>query len=358
MTLVERLVRRLPVGAALALAAPRAVCEPPAPPPAPDTPPLYASSCALPCDRWTPLPLKRVTPYNHDTSVFEFGLPPGAARLDLPVCGCLLLLAPGREHGGGDAVRPYTPVRESDGGFELLVKRYAEWGEPPADGALTGRAATLRRSYRPAGAVSNYVHELRPGEDVAYFKHIHANVKIPYPFRGATRVNLIAVGAGIAPMVQALEKLLETEGDETQVVLMYGNRDVPDILLREKLDAWALAHARRFKLVYCVGSRWANVHYGAKPKARAKGQYVAPPPPEIGIDGLRASGARVAAENGWVDQRVIEAHAFPPSRSTLTFVCGLPGVYDALCGPRNAPGLAEGSALANLGYTPDRVVKF
>ena len=41
---------------------------------------------------------------------------------------------------------------------------------------------------------------------------------------------------------QALEKLLETEGDETQVVLMYGNRDVPDILLREKLDAWALAH--------------------------------------------------------------------------------------------------------------------
>ena len=131
-----------------------------------------------------------------------------------------------------------------------------------------------------------------------------------------------------------------------------------DILLREKLDKWALEHARRFKLVYCVGSRWANVHYGAKPKARAKGQYVAPTPPNIGIDQLRASGARVAAENGWVDQRVIEAHAFPPSRSTLTFVCGLPGVYDALCGPRTAPGLAEGSALANLGYTADRVVKF
>ena len=51
--------------------------------------------------------------------------------------------------------------------------------------------------------------DVRPGEDVADFKHIHANVKIPYPFRGATRVNLIAVGAGIAPMVQALEKLLD-----------------------------------------------------------------------------------------------------------------------------------------------------
>ena len=64
-------------------------------------------------DRWTPLPLTRITPYNHDTSLFECGLPPGAERLDLPVCGCLLLLAPDREHGGGDAVRPYTPVRET-----------------------------------------------------------------------------------------------------------------------------------------------------------------------------------------------------------------------------------------------------
>ena len=58
------------------------------------------------------------------------------------------------------------------------------------------------------------------------------------------------------------------------------------------------------------------------------------------------------------------AHSFPAvvaggfADVLEAFVCGLPGVYDALCGPRTAPGLAEGSALANLGYTADRVVKF
>ena len=87
---LHHLARRLPLGAGAALALSRPSAVHSEPPPAPDTPPLYASSCALPCDRWTPLPLKRVTPYNHDTSLFEFGLPPGAARLDLPVCGCLL----------------------------------------------------------------------------------------------------------------------------------------------------------------------------------------------------------------------------------------------------------------------------
>ena len=39
------------------------------------------------------------------------------------------------------------------------------------------------------------------------------------------------------------------------------------------------------------------------------------------------------------------------------FVCGLPGVYDALCGPRGEP-LLPGSALHDLGYTDEMVVKF
>ena len=226
------------------------------------------------------------------------------------------------------------------------MKRYAEWGEPPADGALTGRAATLRRSYRPAGAVSNYVHELRPGEDVALLKRIHANVKIPYPFRGATpRVNLIAVGAGIAPMVQALEKLLETEGDETQVVLMYGNRDVPDILLREKLDAWALAHAR------ASSSSTASARAGptcTTAPSRRRARRACRRRAAAARGRLRRAardGARVAAENGWVDQRVIEAHAFPPSRSTLTFVRPARRLRRPLRARKNAPaGSRSGSA--------------
>jgi hypothetical protein len=34
--------------------------------------------------------------------------------------------------------------------------------------------------------------------------------------------------------------------------------------MRELLDEWSIKEAHRFKLVYCIGSRWANVHFGAK----------------------------------------------------------------------------------------------
>ena len=48
-----------------------------------------------------------------------------------------------------------------------------QWGERPSK--WTGRA--LSESYHPPGAVSQYMHELEPG-DTALFKHIKFNVKV------------------------------------------------------------------------------------------------------------------------------------------------------------------------------------
>ena len=168
---------------------------------------------------------------NHDTNIYEFGLPEGAKTLGLPVCACLLLCAPGAEHeakGGGDAVRPYTPVSpsEMEGKFQLLIKVYRSWGNPH-----------FAHSYRPAGAVSNYIDNLKIG-DKAKFKHISFNVKVPYPFTGIKSITMLAVGAGIAPMIQALYKLLDTEGETTEVTLLYGNRSVKDILLLDVMPPY------------------------------------------------------------------------------------------------------------------------
>jgi cytochrome-b5 reductase len=58
-----------------------------------------------------------------------------------------------------------------------------------------------------------------------------------------------------------------------------------------------------------------------------------------------------------VSESVIRKHALAPAVDSKVFVCGLPGVYDALCGPRGAP-LRPGSALHSLGYTDGMVVKF
>jgi hypothetical protein len=61
-------------------------------------------------------------------------------------------------------------------------------------------------------------------------------------------------------------------------------RTVADILLREQLDAWAARYGPEvFQVVYCVGSRWDNVHWGAK----TKGKEYAPPPPPKGFSELK-----------------------------------------------------------------------
>jgi len=50
-------------------------------------------------------------------------------------------------------------------------------------------------------------------------------------------------------------------------------------------------------------------------------------------------------------------HGFAPSLEGRVVVCGLPGVYEKLCGSRFEREVAPGSALANLGYSAEMVIK-
>jgi len=278
----------------------------------------YASSCFLPTT-WVELPLLEKTEVNHDSTVYAFGLPEGKS-LNLPVCACILMLAPGRgrKEGGGkedwdgsDAVRPYTPMSDNSmlGKFELLVKRY--------DG----------------GAVSQWLHGLEIGAKVS-FKHIKFNIKAQYPFEGKQNFTLIAAGTGVTPMYQALWKLLGTPGDERKVTLIYGNKTPDDILMRTQLDEWAAKSAGRLKVVHVVGNRPDD-------------------PPPAGWE----STPTFTAETGWIDEAKIAKYAFAPSEDTLLFVCGLPPMYTALCGPRTEKELGEGTVLQKMGYTTKMIAK-
>ena len=53
----------------------------------------YASSCYLPTE-WLELPLRTRRALSADASIYSFGLPP-AQKLNLPVCACVLMRAPG-----------------------------------------------------------------------------------------------------------------------------------------------------------------------------------------------------------------------------------------------------------------------
>ena len=277
----------------------------------------YASSCVIPT---TPTPFKLVgkTEVNHNTTLYDFGLADGES-LALPTCACILAIAPGLGADGSDVVRPYTPVSGNDvlGKFQLLVKRYP---------APVGHDAS-------PGLMSGYLHGLTAdGSAEVLFKHIAFNVKIAYPFTAFNTISMVCAGTGIAPMYQALQRVLSTPGDTTHVTLLYGSRTVSDILLREELEALAAQHADRFRLVLVVGER----------------------PDDSGPPGWREAGN----ESGWIDEEKVAKHCYPPAADTCVFVCGLPSMYDALCGPRDVAEITEGSTLHRLGYADASCFKF
>lgn len=171
----------------------------------------YVSTCVIPTS-WTPLTLLSKRPYNHDTSIFEFALPVGYEKnsLALPVTAHLLVLAPHSQKDGSDAVRPYTSISsfEKTGSFELLVKRYDQWGQKESIGTHFLFTKT-DHSYRPPGVVSNHIHRLNVGEQLC-FKHNQMCIKeINYPFDGVQSITMIAVGAGVAPMIRIIRAVLE-----------------------------------------------------------------------------------------------------------------------------------------------------
>lgn len=300
----------------------------------------YASSCCVPT-KWREYPLIGVTPFNHNTSIFEFGLE-SEQSLNLPVCGCILMANILSKENEAEEIRPYTPISDNSmlGKFQLLIKRYPAWGSP-----------NFPQNYKPPGKMSNYIHDLAVGSRVR-FKHISFNIKKPYPFTGVRTITMLAVGVGIAPMLQALHSVLTTEGDTTKVVFLYGNRAVADILMRERLEGWAAKYKDRFKMVFVVGTRWKDFIIGAK-TAQAK-----KPPPPVSFETLTNDELGTVGVEGWINETHVKTFAYPPAGDTQVFVCGLPSVYDSLCGPRGENALAPMSVLARLGYTEEMVFKF
>lgn len=133
-------------------------------------------NCSIPSE-WSSLELLSIDDYNHDTSIFTFQLPTdrGNKYLNLPVGGFLLILGPNCDHDGGHAIRPYTSISDDyhdnrdkvTGSFKVLCKRYNQWGvkESKETNFLFTRT---NHSYRPPGALSNYIHRLKVGDHLQF----------------------------------------------------------------------------------------------------------------------------------------------------------------------------------------------
>ncbi|KAF8240910.1 cytochrome-b5 reductase [Tricholoma matsutake] len=249
--------------------------------------------------------LKKIVPYNHNTSTFIFELPNNEASL-LPVASCLVVKSSDpealKDANGKPIIRPYTPISppEHNGELALMVKKYE------------------------AGNASKHIHSLKEGDTLAMKGPIS---KFPYKANEFDEVALIGGGSGITPLYQVVAHALSDKSNKTKFTLLFSNVTEKDILLREELDALQKQHPGTFNLIYLLdkpGKDWTG-------------------------------------PSGYISADVIQQHVGPASlkEKVKIFVCGPPGQVAAVAGKKAGMKQGElGGILKELGYTEDQVFKF
>lgn len=252
------------------------------------------------------VPLIQRIPVTETTAVLRFALPHRSHPLNLSTCACLYAHA---EIDGQMVKRPYTPISTNIyvGSFDLLVKNYG-----------------------PTAKMSRKLHELQPGDDSISFSHGPDNVKIQaddFIHGQYDHIGMLVGGTGITPMIQALHALLGNNGKrEPRITLLYGSRTSGEILAKTLLHKWS-KYYDQFTLVHVLSDE---------------------PAYSLWDDGVR----------GHITKELIEQY-FPSAGSETRqkiFVCGPPGMYDALCGPREQSSVS--GVLGDLGFLPEQVYKF
>ena len=148
----------------------------------------------------------------HDTKSFKFGLPDDTALDFLP--GDHMMMH--AEIHDQVHKRPYTPASTPDdvGFFELVIKVY------------------------PNGLLSNYMFDKYVGEEVflegpTVGGHFQQGM--------ADKIAMVAGGAGITPMIAIIRTAIRRKW-AVDMTLLYANKTVNDIILRDEFENYAAAH--------------------------------------------------------------------------------------------------------------------
>jgi cytochrome-b5 reductase len=171
------------------------------------------------------LPLVKKELLAANTYRFVFALPSSDAVLGLPIGKHVSI----RGMVNGKLVsRSYTPISNNldRGVLELVVRCYA-------DGVLT----------------NGYMRQLEVGDEVEFRG---PKGLISYDRGFCEKIGMVAGGTGITPMYQLIRAICENQRDTTEINLIYANRTVEDILLREELDTFARKYPRNFKIFYVL----------------------------------------------------------------------------------------------------------
>jgi cytochrome-b5 reductase len=247
------------------------------------------------------LKLSEVENVNHNTKRLRFELPEGDMVSGLHIASAILTKYKGPNDEKA-TLRPYTPVSDEDakGYVDLLVKQY------------------------PNGPMSTHLHNMTPGQRLDVKGPLP---KYPWAENKHDHIALVAGGTGITPMYQLARAIFNNPNDKTKVTLVFGNVTEEDILLRKEFAELENKYPQRFRAFYVLDKA---------PKSWP-------------------------GESGFISKNLLKTVLPEPKDENIKiFVCGPPGLMNAISGNKVSPkdqGELKG-ALKELGYSSEQVYKF
>lgn len=251
---------------------------------------------------WVSLKLEESEIINHNSKRLRFKLPEDDMVSGVHIASAILTKFKPETEGAKPVIRPYTPINDEDakGYLDLLIKKY------------------------PDGPMSTHLHDLVPGQRLDIKGPLP---KYPWTANKHEHIALVAGGTGITPMFQLLRAIFNNPADKTKVTLVFGNVTEEDILLKKELAKLENENPRRFRAFYVLDN---------PPKQWTGGQ-------------------------GFINKELLKTVLPEPKEENIkVFVCGPPGLMDAISGNKKSPkdqGELKG-VLKELGYTPEQVYKF
>lgn len=201
---------------------------------------------------WTKALLQSKTRVSPDSFIFTFKLDHDDQDIGLPTGQHLMLRL--RDPATREAIiRAYTPLSESHekGYLRILIKVYYDTPE------------------RKGGRMTQALDAIPPGHFVEFkgpvgkFEYLgRGKCTVSGQARRIRRFVMICGGSGITPIFQVLRAVLNDREDQTECLVLDGNRDEQDILCRTELDGLAAENAQRFQLIYTLtrpGPEWKGL---------------------------------------------------------------------------------------------------
>lgn len=265
---------------------------------------------ALQKDGWMPSALLERNWITDDTAVYKFKLPENTPYMGVGTCQHVEFAFHLRDKM---LVRPYGPTKpvfprgsgvevgedrslhDGCGTFEITVKTYFPDEEQPG-GAFSNILANI--------PVGEQVDMRGPRGDVVYLGR--GRFSVSGREKHFRRVSLVLGGTGLSPGFALLARSILDPQDETELLVLDGNKTESDILLHDELNHLESISNGRLKITHVL--------------SEASDEW----------KGL----------TGFIDKDMMAKHLFPPSEDNLALLCGPPVMIEKAVGP----------GLKDLGY--------